>query len=84
MSFDFDSAVLQVKTLPTRPTDDELLTLYGLYKQALEGDITTSKPGFWNPTARAKWDSWYDQKGYTSEEAKELYIKQVIFLIGKY
>ena len=28
---------------------------YGLFKQATLGVNTTPKPGFWDPTARAKW-----------------------------
>ena len=28
---------------------------YALYKQARDGPNKTTKPGFWDPTARAKW-----------------------------
>ncbi|OXB67676.1 hypothetical protein ASZ78_015208 [Callipepla squamata] len=36
---DFDGAAEDVKKLKTRPTDEELKELYGLYKQATVGDI---------------------------------------------
>jgi acyl-CoA-binding protein len=35
--------------------DQNRLDFYGLYKQATMGDNTTSKPGFFEMTARAKW-----------------------------
>jgi diazepam-binding inhibitor (GABA receptor modulating acyl-CoA-binding protein) len=38
----FDKAAAEVKNLPQRPTNDELLLLYGLYKQATVGDNNTS------------------------------------------
>ncbi|OXB84705.1 UNVERIFIED_CONTAM: hypothetical protein H355_001182, partial [Colinus virginianus] len=36
---DFNGAAEDVKKLKTRPTDEELKELYGLYKQATVGDI---------------------------------------------
>jgi hypothetical protein len=38
----FEKAATEVKSLPQRPTNDELLLLYGLYKQATVGDNNTS------------------------------------------
>lgn len=32
-----------VKKVKTRPSNEELLTLYGLYKQALAGDVDIGK-----------------------------------------
>ncbi|CAG9532651.1 unnamed protein product [Cercopithifilaria johnstoni] len=53
---DFDEAVTVVKELKARPTDDELLELYGFYKQAIMGDNTNSKPWI-DFKARAKKES---------------------------
>lgn len=40
---EFHQAAVDVKTkLKVRPADDELLVLYGLFKQGLQGDNTTS------------------------------------------
>jgi len=41
---DFNKAAEEVKALPSA-TDDEKLTLYGLFKQATVGDNTTDRPG---------------------------------------
>uniref|UniRef100_A0A0R3RSX9 ACB domain-containing protein n=1 Tax=Elaeophora elaphi TaxID=1147741 RepID=A0A0R3RSX9_9BILA len=60
---DFNEAVAKVKELKRRPSDDELLELYGLYKQAVVGDNTSSKPWV-DFKARAKWEAWEKRKGY--------------------
>jgi diazepam-binding inhibitor (GABA receptor modulating acyl-CoA-binding protein) len=49
MSAAFDKAVAIVKALPadgpTKPTQDQQLEFYGLFKQANEGDCTGPAPG---------------------------------------
>lgn len=40
---EFEKAAEDVKKVKTRPTDQELLDLYGLYKQATVGDVNTGK-----------------------------------------
>ena len=42
----FESAVERSKQLTKRPTNEELLQLYSLYKQATEGDATGERPGW--------------------------------------
>ena len=42
---EFLDAAEKMKNLKAKPTDDELLALYGLYKQATVGDINTTRPG---------------------------------------
>ena len=39
----FTTAAEEVHKLPTKPSNDELLELYGLYKQATVGDNKTCK-----------------------------------------
>lgn len=60
---DFDEAVAKMNDLKERPADDELLELYGFYKQAIVGDNTVSKPWI-DFKARAKWEAWQKRKGY--------------------
>lgn len=52
----FAEAQERVKLLSRRPSNDELLALYGLYKQATEGDATGKRPGLLDPKGRAKHD----------------------------
>lgn len=81
---DFNKAVEDVRTLTKRPTDEELLDLYALFKQATEGDNTTPKPSMFNLKAKYKWEAWTKLKGQTSDLAKENYIKKVAELLEKY
>jgi acyl-CoA-binding protein len=74
---DFERAASDVKSLPKRPTDDELLKLYGLYKQATAGDATGERPGLLALEARAKFDAWSKLKGLEPEDAMQGYVKLV-------
>lgn len=40
---DFDTAAEHVKNLVKKPSDDELLQIYGLFKQGTVGDVNTGK-----------------------------------------
>ncbi|CAO3673487.1 hypothetical protein G6F70_005963 [Rhizopus microsporus] len=72
----FNTAAEEVKKLSKSPSNDELLELYGLFKQATVGDNTTSKPTF-DLKGRYKWDAWTKLKGMSQEEAEQKYIELV-------
>ena len=80
----FEEKAKQVKNLTASPTNEEMLELYSLYKQATVGDCNTDRPGMFDLTGKAKWDAWNARKGTSSEEAEELYIKKVDTLIALY
>jgi acyl-CoA-binding protein len=42
---------------------DDMLEMYGLFKQAKVGDNTTAKPGILDPKGRKKWEAWTSKKG---------------------
>ena len=46
-----------------------MLDLYGLFKQATEGDVTGSKPGGFDFKAILKFEAWEKLKGKSKEEA---------------
>ena len=73
----FDNAVSRSKELPKRPSNEELLQLYGLFKQASEGDVTGERPGGFDFKAIAKYDAWAELKGKPKDEAKKEYISLV-------
>ena len=73
----FEQAAKDIKNLSRRPDNQELLTLYALYKQATDGDVTGKRPGMLDVKGRAKYDSWTKQKGTQSDQAKEEYIDLV-------
>ncbi|KAF3425864.1 hypothetical protein E2986_12964 [Frieseomelitta varia] len=86
MSLDqkFEQAAEAVKTLTKRPTDEEFLELYALFKQASVGNINTSRPGMLDLKGKAKWDAWKSKDGMSQNDAKEAYIKFVDTLVEKY
>ena len=49
MQAEFEKIAEDVKKVKTRPSDQELLDLYGLYKQAVVGDVNTGRLGQKNP-----------------------------------
>jgi diazepam-binding inhibitor (GABA receptor modulator, acyl-CoA-binding protein) len=73
----FEQASRDVKTLPQRPSDNDMLALYALYKQSTEGDVSGDKPGFFDFVARAKYEAWEALQGTGKEEAMQRYIDKV-------
>ena len=74
----FEKAVAESKTLSEKPSNDTLLQLYSLYKQASEGDVNIDPPS--NPfdfVAKAKFEAWAALKGKSSEEAMQSYVELV-------
>ena len=80
----FETAAEKVKTFSKRPSDEELLQLYALYKQATVGDNNTSKPGVFDLKGKAKWDSWAQQKGKAQEASRQEYVALVAKLTAVY
>lgn len=68
--------------MKTRPDDDSLLKLYGLYKQATVGDNNTDKPGLFDLKGKYKWQAWEDLKGTSQEDAEKQYIEFASELIA--
>lgn len=73
----FKDAKARVEKLPSRPSNDELLGLYGLYKQATEGDVAGSRPGLLDLKGRAKFDAWAKRKGASKHDAMKQYVALV-------
>jgi len=75
---DFKNAAKRSKTdIKDRPSNEDLLKLYALYKQGDEGDITGERPGGFDFKAIAKYNAWEELKGKPSEEAMKEYIDLV-------
>jgi diazepam-binding inhibitor (GABA receptor modulating acyl-CoA-binding protein) len=80
----FDKAVIDSKSLSSKPDKEILLQLYSLYKQATEGDISTENPpGMFDFVAKAKYDAWLKLKGSAADTAMQQYIQLVKDLSGK-
>ncbi|HMR91875.1 MAG TPA: acyl-CoA-binding protein [Chitinophagaceae bacterium] len=74
----FEQAVADSKTLNEKPSNDILLKLYSLYKQATEGDVSTPAPS--NPfdiVGKAKHQAWSELQGKAKETAMQEYVDLV-------
>ncbi|XP_019422742.1 PREDICTED: acyl-CoA-binding protein-like [Lupinus angustifolius] len=74
---EFELYAVKAKSLPDTTTNENLLIIYGLYKQATVGPIDTSRPGIFNQRDRAKWDAWKAVEGKSKEEAMNDYVTKV-------
>jgi acyl-CoA-binding protein len=74
---EFAMALEAVEQLPERPSNEELLRLYGLYKQATQGDATGGRPGRMDFKGRAKYDAWAALAGTPADDAKRRYVDLV-------
>ena len=81
---EFNKAAEDVKNLSQKPTNDELLELYGLFKHTNCGDNNTEKPSAFWIKDRAKWDAWLTHKGKNVKETDKAYVELVNKLIEKY
>ncbi|CAM6000244.1 unnamed protein product, partial [Sphagnum balticum] len=81
---EFNKAAEDIKKLKQRPTDQELLEVYALYKQATVGDCNTSRPGLLDLKGKSKWDAWNSKKGMSKDEAKSAYINRAKSLVETY
>ena len=79
-----EEAAERLKTLTERPSNEEFLNLYGLFKQATVGDNRTSKPGMFDMKGQFKWKAWKDKSGMSQDDAADAYVALVDELLGKY
>jgi diazepam-binding inhibitor (GABA receptor modulating acyl-CoA-binding protein) len=84
MSLDeqFASAQTRVKGLTSRPTNEDLLSLYAFFKQATAGDVSGARPGIFSLKERAKYDAWATKKGLSADDSKTAYVALVDRLVG--
>ena len=79
----FEDAQKRAKALTARPSNDQLLELYALYKQGTAGDVSGKRPGMLDIKERAKFDAWTGKKGIQKDKAMEAYVALVDRLAGK-
>ena len=78
----FEAAAKAVNNLEQRPSNEDLLALYALYKQAKNGDVTGSRPGGFDFAGGAKYDAWSELQGVSPEDAMQRYVSKVESLKG--
>lgn len=70
----FQKAAEDIKNLKSRPSDEDLLEIYALFKQATVGDCNQSKPGMFQLKEKAKHEFWMRKKGKQSNISTFHYI----------
>jgi len=80
----FVQATKIVKKLNKNPNDNELLELYGLYKQATLGNNNQPKPSFLDFKGSKKWTAWNNCMNLTKHDSEVKYITLVNKLIKQY
>lgn len=83
-SNEFNIAADIVKKLNQTPSNEELLVLYGLFKQATVGDNNNDAPGFLDFKGKSKHEAWLNNKGKSTYDSEVEYITYVNELISKY
>nr|DBA22199.1 TPA: hypothetical protein GDO54_013253 [Pyxicephalus adspersus] len=77
----FNAAVSVIQSLPKsgsyRPSYEEMLRFYSYYKQATVGPCSITRPGFWDPIGRYKWDAWNKLGQMSQEDAMCAYITEM-------
>ncbi|XP_040291302.1 acyl-CoA-binding domain-containing protein 4 isoform X1 [Bufo bufo] len=83
----FNAAVSVIQSLPKdgayRPSYEEMLRFYGYYKQATVGPCNISRPPFWDPIGKYKWDAWSKLGAMSQEDAMCAYIREMKIIAQK-
>ena len=73
----FNQSIIDVRHLLKKPSNDNLLKLYGLYKQSLFGRNKEEIPGIFDFKNKVKYEAWDKVKMLSKLTAKKEYIKAV-------
>ncbi|MCJ1370571.1 hypothetical protein MMC20_001784 [Loxospora ochrophaea] len=88
LSPSFEKAVKDSRQLKEKPTNDELLQLYGLFKQASQSPAfeKAEKPGMFDLKGKYKYQAWQklNEEGVTPQESQTKYVALVEQLKGIY
>ncbi|KAH8765512.1 acyl-CoA-binding protein [Diaporthe sp. PMI_573] len=83
----FEKAIADSKKLTSKPSNEELLDLYALFKIANGEDISAAPaPGMFDLKGKAKKNAWQKKvdEGLTADQAKEQYVALVEKLKTQY
>jgi acyl-CoA-binding protein len=74
----FEQVVARIKALPAdgpaQPPNELKLKLYGLFRQARDGDVHGPKPGLFDMVGKFKYEAWSGHQGMTKDEAMRQYV----------
>ena len=80
----FEEYAQKIRDAKPNLDNDQKASVYGLFKQAKEGDNAADKPGMMSGfEAKGKWDAWEAQKGKSKEDAAGEYVELVKGILGE-
>ena len=79
---EFQNSINLIKNIENIDNDD-MLILYGLYKQITEGDCSTPQPWSFQTIYRSRWEAWYRNIGLQRSIAIQKYIEKVNEIVKK-
>ena len=68
----FEATIEKAKSLSSQ-SNETLLELYSLYKQATEGDVQGEAPSGFDFRGAAKYAAWEKRRGMSPDEAMQAY-----------
>ena len=68
----FEAAMTKARGLSNQ-SNETLLDLYGLYKQATEGNVKGEAPSGFDFRGAAKYAAWEKRRGMSSDQAMQAY-----------
>jgi len=79
----FQKAQAMLVKMSNLPSREDIMKIYGLYKQSTVGDVNIERPGLFSfdLKAKAKYDAWAQMKGKSKDAAMREYIDLVIALV---
>ncbi|KAK4109561.1 putative fatty acid binding protein [Canariomyces notabilis] len=83
----FQKAVVDSKKLTSKPSNEDLLEIYGLYKVAIGDDFSSAAaPGMFDLKGKAKYNAWKKvvEEGISAEQAQEKYVAKIEEMKTKY
>ncbi|KKZ66648.1 diazepam-binding inhibitor (GABA receptor modulator, acyl-CoA-binding protein) [[Emmonsia] crescens] len=85
---EFEAAVEASRKLSTKPSDEDLLEMYALFKQGTQDPSfeDASKPGTFDFKAKYKYNAWKKlaDEGLSAEDAQKQYIELIEKFKQKY
>lgn len=77
LTTNFTKAANSVQKLAGGLDNNTLLTLYGYYKQGLEGACNIPKPSWYDMRGKSKWEAWTKLGDMSQTDAKRCYVELV-------
>ena len=74
---EFEKSMERMRRKSIFPSSEDLLVLYGLYKQITEGNCIIMEPWHNQVLEHARWEAWHKNMDMRREEAMRKYIEKV-------